>query len=86
MNLLGVLISLCLLVSVFVEAFFFYQATVCRQKTWLKAVEKITSAHLPGSNNTPSGWVQGCRIALVRNGDQVSWSKGSLRLPIQGNI
>jgi hypothetical protein len=92
MNLLAWLLALTLMVIVMVEAVAFHQATVCRQKAWLKSTELQTSTLLHRPKDFAQSIDTKCKLYVVLKQKRVSWrrlpnlSKHSFNLPLSGKI
>jgi hypothetical protein len=92
MNLLAWVLALSLMVSLMVESVVFYQATVCRQKAWLKGTELITRTLL----HSPLSYEQrvdiSCKLYASRTNKRVTWhrlpnlKKHEFRLDLKGKL
>ena len=92
MNLVAWLVALTLMVTIMIKAVAFHQATVCRQKAWLKGTELQTGTLL----HRPKEFVQSgdlsCKVYVVRKHNRVSWRRlpnvksHDFNLPLRGKI
>lgn len=92
MNLIAWLLALSLMVTVMMEAVVFHQATVCRQKAWLKSTELITRTLL----TKPKGHAHvvdfACKLTVVLKQKKVTWQHlpklktHQFQLPLQGHL
>jgi len=75
MNLIAWLLSLTLMVILMVETVAFYQATVCRQKAWLKGTELITRNLLDRPLDYEQRADLVCKIYVTRIKKTVTWQR-----------
>ncbi len=75
MNLIAWVLALSLLTAAIFGAVMFHEATVCRQKAWLKSTELKTRTLL----HRPSDYEQrvdaACKVYVVRKSKTVSWQR-----------
>ena len=92
MNILAWLLALTMLVILMTQAVAFHQATVCRQKAWLKGVELSTMTLLDQPKDHDHAVIPSCRIYVSRSGQKVSWKRlpslksHQFKLPLKGAI
>lgn len=92
MNLLVWPLALTLMVTVMVEAVAFHQATVCRQKAWLKGTELQTSTLLYRPKDYARSMDTSCKLYVVLKHKRVSWHRlpnlnsHSFNLPLRGKL
>ena len=75
MNLIAWCLALALMVTVMIEAVAFQQATVCRQKAWLKGTELQTSTLLYRPKVQAQAFDLGCKLYLKRHHKKVTWRR-----------
>lgn len=81
MNFLAWFLALTIMVTVMIEAVVFQQATVCRQKAWLKGTELQTGSLLYRPKDYAQAVDPGCKLHVTRKHQKVTWR----RLPNLGN-
>lgn len=92
MNFLAWALAFTLMVIVMIEAVVFHQATVCRQKAWLKSTELQTSTLLYRPKEHAQLVDPGCQVYVVLKNKKVSWrrlpnlSRHAFNLPLSGKI
>jgi len=92
MNFLAWLLALTLLVTVMIKAVAFHQATVCRQKAWLKGTELQTGTLLYHPKDFAQSGDRACRLYVVRKKQKVSWKRlpnlrtNAFNLALEGKI
>ena len=92
MNLIAWLLALSLMLTVMMEAVVFHQATVCRQKAWLKSTELMTRTLL----NKPKGHAHAvdwaCKLTVRLEQKKVTWRRlpklntHQFQLPLKGHL
>lgn len=92
MNLIAWPLALTLMVTVMIEAVTFHQATVCRQKAWLKSTELQTSTLLYRPKEHALLVDPDCQVYVVLKHKNVTWrrlpnlSSHAFNLPLSGKI
>ncbi len=92
MNLIAWLLALSLLVTVMREAVVFHQATVCRQKAWLKSTELMTRTLLTKPKANAQSVDFTCKLAVSLNKKIVTWRRmpylktHQFQLPLKGHL
>jgi hypothetical protein len=92
LNLIAWVLALTLMVTVMIEAVVFHQATVCRQKAWLKGVELQTGTLLHRPKDQALGLDAGCKLYVVRKHQRISWKRlpnlktHEFVLPLKGKL
>lgn len=75
MNFIAWLLALTLLITVLIQAVAFQQATVCRQKAWLKATELQTHTLLDDSKDHNHAVDIGCKVYVNSKHGIVAWRR-----------
>ena len=92
MNLIAWLLALSLMVTVMREAVVFHQATVCRQKAWLKSTELMTRTLLTKSSANAKSLDLACKLAVHLEQKKVTWRRlpnlkaHQFQLPLKGKL
>ncbi|MBA2404248.1 MAG: hypothetical protein H0V66_05715 [Bdellovibrionales bacterium] len=92
MNFLAWLLALTIMVTVMIKAVDFHNASICRQKAWLKGTELQTGTLLYRPKDFAQSGDIGCKLYVVRRKQKVSWrllpnlKQHAFNLPLTGKI
>jgi len=92
MNLIAWLLALSLMVTVMLQAVVFHQATVCRQKAWLKSTELMTRTLLTKPEGRTHAGDLACKLTVRLEQKKVTWRRlpqlktHQFQLPLKGHL